>query len=187
MNAPGPDEELMLRYRAGDAAAFEALYGRHKGGLFRFLRRQCACASAAEELFQEAWIRVIDARERYEARAKFSTWLYTIAHNLLMDHYRRQGRRGVEESLDDDDPPAEPIANPDDGPERVFDRKRRAERILAALDAIPDVQREAFLLQQEAGLSVEAIASATGVPFETAKSRLRYALAKLRTCLEDLR
>ena len=188
MEAHGEDEELMLLYGAGDARAFERLYARHKGGVFRFLRRQCAGNAVAEELFQDVWLRVVSARASYTPSAKFTTWLYTIAHNRLMDHYRSLGRRPPHASLDDEDAPiAEPVADPAESPERALDRKRAAERIVAAVEALPGAQREAFLLQQEAGLSVEEIAQTTGVPFETAKSRLRYALAKLRTDLESTR
>ena len=101
-----PDEELMSRYRFGDAGAFEVLYKRHKGPLYRYLLRQCGAAAQAEELFQDVWFKVIRARERYEARAKFTTYLYHLAHNRLIDHYRR-ARTGVPISYNDD--PDEPL------------------------------------------------------------------------------
>jgi RNA polymerase sigma-70 factor (ECF subfamily) len=179
MHGNVPDEDLMLAYRAGDAAAFDALYARHRGGVFRYLRRQTRNAAVAEELFQDVWMRLIDARARYEPQAKFSTWLYTIAHNRLMDHFR-SGRRAALVSYDDaDDPPPEPVADTPQ-PEETLARKQDAARLLAAIDALPAAQREAFVLQQEGDLSVEEIAAATGVNRETAKSRLRYAMAKLR-------
>ena len=180
----GPaDEELMLSYGGGDAGAFETLYRRHRGPLYRFLLRQLGDTATAEELFQDVWMRVIDSRGRYQARAKFSSWVYAIAHNRLMDFYRASGRAKFlaqeesEELLEDlpaQDPPAETL----------IDRKRAAERLLAALSELPEAQREAFLLQQEGDLSVEEIGAVTGVSRETAKSRLRYALAKLRASLE---
>jgi RNA polymerase sigma-70 factor (ECF subfamily) len=180
----GPaDEELMLSYGGGDAGAFETLYRRHRGPLYRFLLRQLGDAATAEELFQDVWMRVIDFRGRYQARAKFSSWVYAIAHNRLMDFYRSSGRarfldqeqaEEALESLPAEDPP----------PDVLVDNKRAAERLLAALAGLPEAQREAFLLQQEGDLSVEEIGAATGVSRETAKSRLRYALAKLRASLE---
>ena len=180
---PGPpDEELMLAYGAGDAAAFDALYARHKGGVFRYLRRQSGNAAIAEELFQDVWMRLIDARARYEPQAKFTTWLYTIAHNRLMDHFRAGKRAALVSYDDEDDPPPEPVADTPQ-PEEMLARKQDAGRLLAAIDALPAAQREAFVLQQEGDLSVEEIAAATGVNRETAKSRLRYALAKLRAQL----
>jgi RNA polymerase sigma-70 factor (ECF subfamily) len=179
MHGNGPDEDLMLAYRAGDAAAFDALYARHKGGVFRYLRRQTGNAAVAEELFQDVWMRLIDARARYEPQAKFSTWLYTIAHNRLMDHFRSGSRAALVSYEDEDDPPPELVADTP-RPEEMLARKQDAARLLAAIDALPAAQREAFVLQQEGDLSVEEIAAATGVNRETAKSRLRYAMAKLR-------
>ena len=94
MDNAAPDEELMTRYRDGDARAFEVLYTRHKGPLYRYLLRQCGAAALAEELFQDVWMNLIRTRERYEARAKFTTWLYTLAHHRVIDHHRRQGAGG---------------------------------------------------------------------------------------------
>ena len=177
----GPaDEELMLAYGGGDAEAFETLYRRHRGPLYRFLLRQVGEPAAAEELFQDVWMRVIDSRERYQPRARFTSWVYAIAHNRLMDHYRASGRAkflAQEESED----ALENLPAVDLPPEAMIDRKRSAARLLDALALLPEVQREAFLLQQEGDLSIEEIGAVTGVGRETAKSRLRYALAKLRT------
>jgi RNA polymerase sigma-70 factor (ECF subfamily) len=183
MSAGASDEELMLAYRAGDAAAFDLLYSRHKGGVFRYLRRQTGNTGHAEELFQDVWLRLIDARGRYEPQAKFTTWLYTIAHNRLMDHFRAAGRASLASYDDPDDDPIADLPARDPPPEDLLARKQEAARLLAAIDSLPAAQREAFLLQQEGDLSLEAIAAATGVTRETAKSRLRYALAKLRASL----
>jgi len=176
----GPaDEELMLSYGGGDAGAFETLYRRHRGPLYRFLLRQVGEAATADELFQDVWMRVIDSRGRYEARAKFTSWMYAIAHNRVMDFYRASGRAKFLAQ----DESEETLANlpaSDIPADALVDRKRAAARLLAALAELPEVQREAFLLQQEGDLSVEEIGAATGVSRETAKSRLRYALVKLR-------
>ena len=179
----GPaDEELMLRYGGGDAGAFEVLYRRHRGPLYRFLLRQVSDAATAEELFQDVWMRVIDFRGRYQVRAKFSSWVYAIAHNRLMDFYRASGRAKFL-ACEESEEALERLPAEDLPIDALVDRKRAAERLLAALDRLPEVQREAFLLQQEGELSVEEIGEATGVSRETAKSRLRYALAKLRASL----
>lgn len=174
----------MLRYRDGDAGAFDALYARHRGGLYRYLLRQCEQRAHAEELFQDVWMNLIRARGQYRVEAKFSTYLYRLAHNRLIDHYRRQAGR-VPVSFEDDDCPAlEGIADvAGTQPERLAETREQVLRLMAELERLPEAQREAFLLHEEGGLSVEDIARATGVGKETAKSRLRYALARLRAAL----
>ena len=183
------DEAWMLAYRDGDAGAFDRLYARHKGPVYRYLRRHAA--AAADELAQDVWMRVIHARGGYDVRAKFTTWLYTIAHNRLMDHFRATGRDAARFAAPTGDDEAEDLfedqPHPDPQPPQMLERREAAARILAALGDLPEPQREAFVLQQEGGLTVEEIAAATGVNRETAKSRLRYALSKLRAALADLR
>jgi len=174
------DEQLMLAYRGGDAAAFEELYRRHKGGLFRFVTRSVRDRAVAEELYQEIWMRAIEARGRYEAQAKFTTWLYTIAHNRLVDHWRKKGLQLV--SLDTE---SEISGDPGFEPLKVLEAKQGVERFVRALEALPPAQREAFLLHHEAEMSVAEIARATGANEEAAKSRLRYAIAKLKEALGD--
>jgi RNA polymerase sigma factor (sigma-70 family) len=173
-----PDEELMLAYGKGDAGAFETLYKRHRGALYRFVLRAIKQRSSAEELFQEVWIRVIEARSRYAPQARFTTWLYTIAHNMLVDHWRKKGLTLVQ--LDDEVSVAAP-----DNPARQAEARQALARLMHALEALPAAQREAFLLHEEAGLSVAEIASVTGAGEEAAKSRLRYAMAKLKAAVED--
>lgn len=169
----------MLAYGNGDAAAFDRLYARHKGPLYRFVLRSLRDRGVAEELYQEIWMRVIEARARYAVQAKFTTWLYTIAHHRLADHWKKRGLKLVE--LEGDDPPA-PAAYE---PAARAEARQSLERVAAALAALPAAQREAFLLHEEAGMSVGEIAAATGANEEAAKSRLRYAIAKLKEALAD--
>lgn len=186
-DADASDESLMLAYRDGDAGAFDRLYDRHRGGVYRYLLRQCRNAAVAEELFQDVWMNLIRARTNYVVQAKFTTWLYRIAHNRLMDHFRRRDHLDV--SLDDETaaPVDEPVAPPGMQPHTSAEARAQAAQLLALLGKLPEEQREAFVLQQEGGLSVEEIAEATGVSRETAKSRLRYALAKLREGMQPWR
>ena len=174
------DEEFMLSYRGGAAAAFEVLYRRHKGALFRFVLRSVRERAIAEELYQEIWMRVVEARGRYQLQGKFTTWLYTIAHNRLVDHWRKKGLQlaALDEAVD-------PPGAPDLEPQKILEGKQGLARFQHALEALPPVQREAFLLHQEADMSVAEIARATGANEEAAKSRLRYALSKLKEALAD--
>ncbi|MCC6472514.1 MAG: RNA polymerase sigma factor [Burkholderiales bacterium] len=181
------DEELMLRYARGDAAAFDLLYGRHRAGLYRYFVRQCADRGAAEEMFQDVWSSLIQARGRYRPQARFATWLYTLAHNRLVDWYRRSSRVSwVDFGGDEDDPPPDPPAARTAQPDVQAAAREIGSRILAVLDALPPPQREAFLLHEEGAMSVEEIAAATGASLEAAKSRLRYAIARLRAGLREL-
>jgi RNA polymerase sigma-70 factor (ECF subfamily) len=189
MESEDTDEALMLRYAQGDAAAFDRLYGRHRGGSYRYLLRHLGHDRAlAEELFQDVWANLIAARERYKVEAKFTTWLYTLAHNRLVDHYRRQRPLELVEvhAEDEDDDPPELPAPATVQPERMAQARQGAARLLALVEALPAAQREAFLLHEEGGLSVDEIAHVTGTDREAIKSRLRYALNKLRLGMEDL-
>jgi RNA polymerase sigma-70 factor (ECF subfamily) len=182
------DEALMLSYAGGDAAAFDALYAKHKGGVYRYLLRHCGAAGIADELFQDVWTNVIRARASYAPSAKFATWLYRIAHNRLVDHWRANAHAElVPAGLDEDDDPiaAFPGARNDEPDVRAASREIGA-RIARALATLPPPQRDAFLLHQEGGLGLDEIAQLTGAGVETVKSRLRYALAKLRAELRDL-
>jgi RNA polymerase sigma-70 factor (ECF subfamily) len=176
------DEELMAAYGTGEVRAFELLYERHRGSLFAFFVRGLKRRAVAEELFQECWSRVIVARERYRPEARFRTYLMQIAHNLLVDQYRRDRPMlsGVAaEQVIAHEPAPEAMQ-----PERVLGEFEQARRMEIALAELPDDQREAFLMRVEQELGVEEIARATGVGHETAKSRLRYAFAKLRASLQ---
>jgi RNA polymerase sigma-70 factor (ECF subfamily) len=185
-DADTSDEQLMIAYRDGDAGAFDTLYRRHKGPVYRYMLRQCRDAGVADELFQDVWMNLIRARESYTVQAKFTTYIYKLAHNRLIDHYRKHGQATmVSLDLDSDENEAAPViaepqAAPRDEPERHLDIKQQAAKLLELLDMLPEPQREAFVMQYEGGMSVEEIADATGVTRETAKSRLRYAMAKIR-------
>ena len=185
-----PDDQLMLAYAAGDAAAFNALYARHEGALFRFVRRLLGSAlvAQADEVFQDTWLRIVSARDSFSPQgAAWRTWAFTIAHNVAMDRLRVSGREiGVDTPADGSDPldwlqPAIDMAHP--SAEDVAFWRAAGQQLLTCLDALPDAQRAAFLLHHEDGAEVEDLAQRLGLPFETAKSRLRYALQKLRGCM----
>jgi RNA polymerase sigma-70 factor (ECF subfamily) len=184
MESLDEDARLMLRYRDGDADAFLALYDRHKGPLYRYLLRQVRNAGAAADVFQEVWSRLIATRDRYEARAKFATYLFHIAHNCMVDLFRRDLR--LPRATRSDEAAAhfaEPEVPEYQRPDGIAEFAEQQSALLAALSSLPQEQREAFLLREETGLSVEEIARVTDVGLETAKSRLRYAIRKLKKAL----
>ncbi len=174
------DENLMLSYSSGDAQAFEILYQRHKGPLYRFILRQCG-QDFVDELFQDIWLKVIHTRVSYQVKATFKTWLYHIARNRIIDHYRRQNLRPVN---NDTDEIAALSGAENIQPENRLEAGNQHQLLMLAIAELPHEQKEVFLLKQEAGLGIEEIAKMTGITYEAAKSRLRYAIKKLRQQLE---
>ncbi len=176
----------MCAYADGDSGAFERLYQRHKGALYRYLLRQIAHEATVAEQFQEVWSKVIRHRARYQAgknQAQFKTWLYTIARHQVVDYYRAQGRYKEWQQQQVVDEPALAVYQHAE-PEQCQSRSAQAQRIRQSIASLPPPQRDAFLLKEEAGLSLAQIAQTTGVDRETVKSRLRYAVNKLREQLQ---
>ena len=174
------DSALMLRYRDGDVAAFEVLYRRHNDAVFRYLLRLCQHRDTAEDVFQDVWGKIVKARDSYRPTAKFSTFLYRVAHNCFIDHIRRNKRHTQIAAVEPDSQP-----DPADLPEVETERSLARRRLEAALQELPEEQRDVFLLSEEAGLSLDQIASVTDCNRETAKSRLRYAVNKLRAAIDE--
>lgn len=177
---PADDAALMVRYQGGDGRAFEALYHRHRAPLYRFIARQLRDRGAADEIFQEVWLAVVKGRERYQPTARFVTFLFAIAHRRIADRARKAIRR-AETAMPDDAP------DTGLGPARLAEGAALGTALAAALATLPPEQRTAFLLRAEGDLTVEEIAAVTGVPFETAKSRLKYANRALREKLDGWR
>jgi RNA polymerase sigma factor (sigma-70 family) len=173
-----PDEVLMGRYARGDAAAFESLYRRHEMRTWRYIDRSVGNRASAEELMQEVWFAVAREAPRYHPSARFTTWLFTIARNRIIDWVRTQRPQTSLDSIGCE-------ADPAFGPLAAAVASEQASALARALAQLPVEQRDAFLMHIEAGLSVEEIAAVAGVNFETAKSRLRYARVKLRELLQE--
>ncbi|MFC6841839.1 RNA polymerase sigma factor [Xanthomonas theicola] len=176
------DEALMLAYAAGDAGAFETLYARHRGRLYHYLLRQLRDVALAEELFQDVWQRVIAARRGWQPQAAFSTWLLRIAHHRLGDHWRAAKHRPAAPA--DAEQRTASVPDPDT-PERRLSAFEQRRHLQLALDDLPEEQRDVLLLRLQQELSLEEIGQITGVGRETVKSRLRYALDKLRARLGE--
>ena len=198
MPAAEPDDDaLMGAFAQGDARAFERLYARHQAALYRFVRRLLGRAQAAQadEVFQDTWLRVVNARERWAPQgATFRTWLFTLAHHRAIDVLRKSGREVSIDAAAEGDAEREPwqpagaawagwpAAEAADAAEQSFWRAA-GQRLLDCLDTLPAAQRSVFLLHHEDGLALDELARALEVGFETAKSRLRYAMSKLRACM----
>jgi RNA polymerase sigma factor (sigma-70 family) len=192
MHAPDAttDETLMMQYANGQVAAFNTLYTRHGLRVWRYIFRSVQNHALADDLAQELWFAVARAAPRYEAGkagAKFSTWLFTMAHHKIVDHWRAVKPHTSLDAEDDEAVQlrAQLIADSGFGPVQQIESREQARALIAAVQALPDDQREAFLLQAEGDMSVEEIAATTGCSFETAKSRLRYARTKLKALLND--
>lgn len=180
--ADASDDVLMLAWTAGDATAFEQLYARHRGPLYRFLLRQLRDAPLADEFFQDVWQRVIAARAGWKPDAAFRTWLFRIAHNRLNDHWRGLKHRPA--APGDADERTARVPDPS-SPEHELSEFEQRRRLQLAIEELPDEQREVVLLRLEQELSLEEIGDITGVGRETVKSRLRYAMDKLRARLNE--
>jgi len=184
----------MTAYQQGDVAAFAELVARHEKPLWNFLRRFVRDPSTAEDLLQETFMRVVKGAGEWKASSKFSTWLYTIGRNLCVDHARRATHRKAV-SLDgqsgahaEEDAPRlhEQLSGADPGGERRALDRELAERLDRAIAALPELQREVFVMRELLDLPFAEIALAVGASEPTVKSRMRYALERLRSELGAL-
>ncbi|NOR19020.1 MAG: sigma-70 family RNA polymerase sigma factor [Xanthomonadales bacterium] len=171
------DEQLMQQYANGNAKAFDQLYARHRNALYRYFNRQVNNASTANDLYQGAWEKIIKSRTKYKKTAPFTAWMYRIAHNHLVDYFRRL--------KPDDSLQTDILADQQPGPAQGAIDGEQKEQLMAEICALPAEQRNTLLLKLESGLKMEEIASVTGVSRETVKSRLRYAVDKLKRSLVE--
>jgi RNA polymerase sigma factor (sigma-70 family) len=184
------DEDLMLRYGGGDLAAFKELYQRHSHGLYRFIAWRSPRKEWVDEVMQESWASLHQTRARYEALSSFRTYLYQIARNRLIDLMRQHQMTsasdlGQQEDAGDVFDHLADTSHAASSPEDTLDNKQQVAGLHAAIRALPSEQKEALILQQFSGLSLEEIAQLAAVPVETVKSRLRYAMRKLRQNLAE--
>lgn len=180
---PADDADLLRAHCAGDPQAFARLYDRYDRPCFQFIRRLLGAAhgDAAEDLHQETWIAISRNAAGFDpGKASFRAWLFTVARHKVFDHFRRQKVAVLSTSEAD---AVMMVEDPGPTPLEAVQTRELADRLVAAVDALPLEQRGAFVMFAQAGLSLEEIAQATGVALETAKSRLRYARARLRQSL----
>lgn len=189
------DEQLLAAFLVGDAEAFGVLVARYRTPIYNLLLRSVRDPQAAADLLQEVFLRVIQRADKFHGGAKFSTWIFTIARNLSIDHARRMQHRR-HRSLDapvgssDGSEGAGPamvdrVSGTDLGGERAIDSAEIQRRVAAAVEQLPSEQREVFLMRQLHGLSFQDIADVVGVPVNTVKSRMRYALERLQQALAE--
>lgn len=177
----------MQHYASGDFTAFETLYQRHKGGLYRYFMRHFGQQNVAEDLYQEVWLKVIAAADNYRVSAKFSTWLYTLAHNKMVDHIRHLSvvdKVVVGDDKDMAQSDGSANTNIHNQPDTALDSQYISQSLRHCLSRLPQAQKDSFLLKEEAGLTAKDIASVLNTNYEASKSRLRYAYENLRQCLE---
>lgn len=181
------DHALMQQYAEGQVAAFDMLYSRHSLCVWRYVFRSVRNAATTDDLLQDVWFAVARQASAYQPQARFKTWLFTLAHNRKVDYFRTaKHRASLDETNADDTTLADTLAADSGfGPVRQLQTREQGAALIAAVEQLPPEQRDAFLLQAEGDMSVEEIAVACGVNFETAKSRLRYARSRLRQLLED--
>ena len=181
------DHMLMQQYASGEVAAFDTLYTRHALGVWRYVFRSVRDTAVADDLLQDVWFAVARQAVTYQTTARFKTWLFTLAHNRKVDYFRSvKNHASLDEERSDDMTLADTLAADSGfGPVRQLQSREQGAALIAAVEQLPPEQRDAFLLQAEGDMSVEEIATACGVSFETAKSRLRYARSRLRQLLED--
>lgn len=188
------DEMLMVRYQRGEAQAFAELVRRHSRAVYNFVLRQLRDANLSEDVTQEVFLRVVQRASEFKHEARFSTWLYSITRNLCVDHLRRLTHRrhaSLDAPRSGVDPEASPLVEQiaDTHPRASTERSAQATQmqtsLLEALHALPDDQREVFLLREIANLPFKEIAEVTDTPENTVKSRMRYALDRLRETLRE--
>ena len=186
------DEQLMLAFRSGDARAFDALVRRHRTPVFNFILRYTGHRARAEDLLQETWLKAVRGAHDYEPKARFTTWVYTIARNLCVDSARKESYRQTESleapagAEEDGRMLAEVLPDENAAPDRAAHNSRLRPLLERALEGLPQEQREVFILREYSGIAFKDIAVVTGVPENTVKSRMRYALDGLRKRLQEL-
>ena len=182
MSNSASDEQLIKWYQHGNNEAFETLYRRYKNAIYSYFYRQVQSASIADELHQDVWLNIIRSSSRFSQQSSFKTWLYRIAHNRLIDHYRRNSQRTlnlVQENLPEPQP-TDASQQQSVEPDEHLQQQQLNSLLVQGIERLPQEQKEVFLLHEKTQLSLEQIAHITDNSYEGTKSRLRYAVKKLR-------
>lgn len=181
------DEQLMSAFSktadVNNQRAFEILYQRHKGPLYRFIKKSINHEQDAKEVFQELWFKIINNKQQYDAQQKFTTWAYTIARRMMIDQFRKTGRM-AEVTRMDNSPETQAQEHELKQPENDFEARQMSKELNHAITALPLNQRTAFIMKHDSGLSIKEIAQITAQPHEQIKSQYRYAVEKIKMALE---
>ena len=186
------DEQLIQWYHKGNTEAFEQLYSRYKNAMYHYFFRQVQSAGIADELHQDVWLNIIKSSSGFAQQSSFKTWLYKIAHNRLVDHYRRTSKQPLylvqEAGLEKESDTGSAAHNSHDNhcndePDTILQEQQLSNALLDGIASLPKEQKEVFLLHEKSGLTLQEIATITDSSFESTKSRLRYAVKKLRQSL----
>ena len=185
------DEQLIQWYHKGNTEAFEQLYSRYKNAMYHYFFRQVQSPGIADELHQDVWLNIIKSSSGFAQQSSFKTWLYKIAHNRLVDHYRRTSKQplylvqesGLEKEPDTDSAHQSQDNRCNNEPDTILQEQQLSNALLDGIASLPREQKEVFLLHEKSGLTLQEIATITDSSFESTKSRLRYAVKKLRQSL----
>ncbi len=178
------DAELIKAYKKGDTQALEKIMEKYKTPIYSYLLKMVGSRDSANDLFQEIFLKFIKNIQSYNEEKKFANWIYTVAHNTVMDSFRKNKNRYIE-SLDqikgeDFKSVAETIASKDLSPENILIKTEISGKIEKAFEILSDEQREVFIMRHYWGLSFKEIAEILKVPIGTALARMSRALGKLK-------
>jgi len=175
------DESLMLAYTKNDQLAFNSLYERYRTSLYRYMYRKISVSEEIlNELFQDVWLKLINSRKQYVVKASFKTYLYQIANNTIKDYFRRESVRKIMSNIENDSEVIDSALSP----EGMVVQSEVMKSFRLALEELPQQQRDVFLLREEAGLTSVQIAELMQVSVDTVKSRMRYAVSRLKEAIE---
>lgn len=176
---PNADHRLMLAVRDGDLEKLGHLFETHHKRLYNFYWRQLGDGPLSEDMVQEVFYRMLKYRRTYRGDGKFTTWMYAIAHNVKMDHFRRvKNRQDFTDEI-------ERLASPRPNPEELADRSERHRTLHRSLSRLSEDKKEVLLLSRFQGLKYEEIARVLGCPVNTVKARVFRAIRELRSYLDE--
>jgi RNA polymerase sigma factor (sigma-70 family) len=187
MNTPISDYELILRFIKGEQSCFEQIIRRHKNKVFAYISLYIRDQALAEDIFQDTFLKVIQSVKagKYADNGKFLSWVMRIAHNLIIDHFRRIKQMNTISNDNYESDLFNSKSFAEDNVEDDMIRRQIQKDVRKMISHLPDDQREVVILRHYAGLSFKEIADITDVSINTALGRMRYALINMRKIMEE--